>query len=292
MDRWEAEPNRRRNVLCPHGIPGGATKDTCSECQVQRLQEEEERKAREQAKNQEVQEEIRRYEIETAAVRFNQDQYNAYIQRQSRNIEFLQSVSPQKFEDLMAEMFTALGWMVEQTPYTNDSGMDAVLLKDERKFLLECKRYGKDNVVGRPTLNAFLGVMTAQKAEGGFFVTTSRFSSPAREFAMVNGIILVDSTSLLIMMDSAYPAKEDAEVLQLMCSVCGDVVTFQNAESKTLSYEKGCLCRNGHLVKGKSIALLLQSKLSAPKTKVVKPAQSQTTKRSSRKPYRRYRRRY
>lgn len=287
VSEWLDLKDWQRNARCPHGVPRGASTGACSRCRAQQLQAKEERRAREQARNQELEEQMRRYDMEAAASRFNQGQYKAYIQRQSRNIDFLRSVSPQKFEDLIAEMFTALGWAVEQTPYTNDSGMDAILQKDNRKFLLECKRYGKDNAVGRPTLNAFLGVMTAQKAEGGFFVTTSRFSFPAKEFAKDNGITPIDSTSLLLMMDKAYPAKEDAEMLRLMCSVCGDIVDFQDADDKTLSYKKGRLCRNEHIIEDKSISLLLKSNLPASKTKVAKPVRSQAAKRSSKKSYRR-----
>lgn len=286
---WQAELKQELSSPCPHGIFGGIAKDLCEECRAQRLRDEKERRIKEQEK---LQEEIRQYETRAAAVRFNQNQYKVYINRQSRNIDFLRSVPPQKFEDLVAEMFSVLGWAVQQTPYTNDSGMDAILVKDDRKFLLECKRYGRDNVVGRPTLNAFLGVITAQKAEGGFFVTTSRFSSPAREFATANGITPIDSMSLLLMMDKAYPVNEEVEVLQLMCSVCGDVVDFQDADNEMVSYEKGRFCRNEHLVEGESLASLLRSKMSVQNTKVVKPAQSRTAKRPSRKPYRRHRRRY
>lgn len=284
---WEAELKQRRNAPCPHGVPGGITKDLCSECRTQRLQAEEERKAKEQVK---TQEEVRRYETEMTAVRFNQDQYKTYIQRQGQNIDFLRSVPPQKFEDLVAEMFAVLGWAVQQTPYTNDSGMDAILLREDRKFLLECKRYGKDNVVGRPILNAFLGVMTAQKADGGFFVTTSRFSSPAEEFAVNNNIILVDSTRLILMMDEAYPPQADAEMLRLMCSVCSDIVDFQDVDSRKLFYEEERFCKNGHVVKRRNVALMLFNNLSAPETKPARP----TLKKSyapKRKSYRRYRRR-
>lgn len=191
-------------------------------------------------------------------------------------------------------MFSALGWVVQQTPYTNDSGMDALLTKENRKFLLECKRYGKDNVVGRPTLNAFLGVMTAQKAEGGFFVTTSSFSLPAKEFAASNNITLVDATRLVVMMDEVYPPQDDAEMLRLMCSLCGDIVNFQRLDGRRLLYGEERFCGNGHSVKMKSVALMLLSELSAQGTTSAKPVvkKSYASKHSTRKLYRRYRRRY
>lgn len=68
LREWEAELRQRQNVPCPHGVPGGVVKDLCLECRAQWVRAEEERKAKEQAK---LQEEMRRYETEMTAVRFN-----------------------------------------------------------------------------------------------------------------------------------------------------------------------------------------------------------------------------
>jgi HJR/Mrr/RecB family endonuclease len=67
----------------------------------------------------------------------------------------LRELSPSHFEDEMARMFERLGYLVQQTPYVNDRGRDAILQKDGDKFLLECKRYGKKVGSGAPTYRNF-----------------------------------------------------------------------------------------------------------------------------------------
>ena len=61
-----------------------------------------------------------------------------------------------------------MGYDVEQTPYTNDGGRDAVAQKDGRVFLIECKRYAADRTVGRPELQKLFAAMTEANADGGF----------------------------------------------------------------------------------------------------------------------------
>jgi restriction endonuclease Mrr len=71
------------------------------------------------------------------------------------NLDDLHRLSPQQFENAVAQLFVRLKYDVRQTPHTNDYGRDAILFKNGKKHVCQCKRYGKTNKVGRPELQQF-----------------------------------------------------------------------------------------------------------------------------------------
>jgi restriction system protein len=64
------------------------------------------------------------------------------------------------------------------------------------------KRFGKGNTVGRPEVQAFVGSLVGRGATKGVFVTTSTFSSQARDFVqhLAQRVILIDGQSLADLM--------------------------------------------------------------------------------------------
>lgn len=62
------------------------------------------------------------------------------------------------------------------------------------KVYIQAKRYAEDNAVDRPTIQAFLGALAGRRASKGVFLTTSRFSRVAREFAASasDSLVLID----------------------------------------------------------------------------------------------------
>ena len=149
-DSW-----KRRPSLCPHGIRGGATNGRCSKCADARLREQQEYE--------------RRANLQSAATHLRQQEANRLSGCLAPNLEELRTLSPQRFEDAVAQMFERLGYSVEQTPYVNDQGRDAILHKDGSKFLVECKRYKAHNTVGRPEIQKFHSAVMVENATKGFF---------------------------------------------------------------------------------------------------------------------------
>jgi restriction system protein len=64
------------------------------------------------------------------------------------------------------------------------------------------KRYAPDRTVGRPDIQAFVGALHGAQADRGIFVTTSRFSSDATDYAdRVNArLVLIDGNALARLM--------------------------------------------------------------------------------------------
>jgi hypothetical protein len=153
------------------------------------------------------------------------------------------SLSPNEFEDAVATMFSKLGYSIQQTPYVSDHGKDAIAQKDGRKYVIECKRYGKDKSIGRPMLQKLFATMNEEKADGGFFVSTGQFTNTAIDYAKEYNIKLIDVDQLSLMMQQAFPEKNSIDLIKVMCLQCGVTVEFSLRKHEI---EKTCI--RGHKV--------------------------------------------
>jgi len=124
----------------------------------------------------------------------------------------IRSVTPTFFERLVLDLLHAMGYGAGRDDLTttnggSDGGIDGVISLDRlglEKVYVQAKRYAEDNPVGRPTIQAFLGVLAGRRATKGVFITTSRFSKEAREFARAasDSLVLIDGEQLAeLMMD-------------------------------------------------------------------------------------------
>lgn len=70
------------------------------------------------------------------------------------------------------------------------------------QIYVQAKRYSADNAVQRPELQGFIGALAGRGASQGVFVTTSRFSAGAREYAasIPQRIVLIDGPRLAELM--------------------------------------------------------------------------------------------
>ena len=221
---------------CPHGVRGGKTQDLCDRCVS-------ERKDLEEGLRRERGFQERRERIDFAADGLARRERLRLAKSLKWNIEELRSLSWQDFEDEIARMFERMGFTVEQTPYVNDKGRDAILRKDGQKYLLECKRYGERNVSGRPDLQKFHSAIITDHAVSGFFVTTGRFSNEAKEFASTSGkMTLFDQDELTRMMFDSKPNAADDDLYRSICRQCEETVYHRLRAPRSIK------CSNGHLV--------------------------------------------
>jgi hypothetical protein len=136
------------------------------------------------------------------------------------------SMGPFVFEDAIARLFGALGYEVKQTPYSNDGGKDAILRKDGKKYVVECKRYDRGRTTGRRDLQVLLAAMHDEGADGAFFVTTGQFARTAIEYARENDIKIYDGDHLPILINQAFTSDSPLPKALVMCERCGEVVHF------------------------------------------------------------------
>jgi hypothetical protein len=154
-------------------------------------------------------------------------------------------MTPLQFESTICELFRKLGYRVTQTPFVNDGGKDAIAHKGGETFLIECKRYGSTNSIGRRDLQIFIAAIQGKNAAKGFYVNTGIFTRTAREFAQKNRVVLHDRHNLPTLIAEAYPAGAEASQYRVICPECGDVVSMPLSDEPSTHW-----CVNGHSVPG------------------------------------------
>lgn len=125
-------------------------------------------------------------------------------------LENLLAVTPARFEIIVLDVLHQLGYGghrddLQQTGGTGDGGIDGIISLDKlglEKIYVQAKRW--QGTVGRPELQAFYGALAGQKAKRGIFITTSSFTTQAKDFAKtVEGMVLIDGVKLVqLMMDN------------------------------------------------------------------------------------------
>lgn len=103
----------------------------------------------------------------------------------SQNPKLLYNLSSYDFERVIARMFEKQGFSVEITPRTRDGGKDIFIAKQGLAsflFYVECKKYAPNKPVGIDVIQRLYGVISAEKANGGFIATTSYFTKPAEDY--------------------------------------------------------------------------------------------------------------
>jgi HJR/Mrr/RecB family endonuclease len=113
-------------------------------------------------------------------------------------LEYLVHMDPTAFERHVMTFFEKDGYPVGVTSRSNDFGVDGYVLHPDGLIIVQCKRYGPQNPVGRPEVQQFKGVIEEQHAYRGFLVSTSRFTREASQSAeKSNRVVLVDGDELV-----------------------------------------------------------------------------------------------
>jgi hypothetical protein len=96
----------------------------------------------------------------------------------------LEDLNWENFELLVGEIFRRKGFEVEiSSGLGADGGKDLTLRRDGEVRLVQCKFLSADNKVSVMAMREFYGLIVAEKAKRGIFMTTGIYSREAREFA-------------------------------------------------------------------------------------------------------------
>lgn len=125
-------------------------------------------------------------------------------------LERLLGREPAFFERAVVDLLVAMGYggtggLATATQLVNDGGIDGIIDQDVlglNKVYIQAKRYAVDNSVGRPELQGFVGALSG-KSDRGVFITTSRFSPGAVDYAERQSstrLILIDGARLTDLM--------------------------------------------------------------------------------------------
>jgi restriction system protein len=124
----------------------------------------------------------------------------------------LRAISPSAFEQFIVDLLVAIGYggthreAAERLGRSGDGGVDGVIREDKLglgMIYIQAKRYAEDNSVGAPAIQGFAGALLSNGATKGVFVTTSRFTSQARDMTSTyktHRIVLIDGPELARLM--------------------------------------------------------------------------------------------
>ncbi|BAM70350.1 restriction endonuclease [Methanothermobacter sp. CaT2] len=124
-------------------------------------------------------------------------------------LEKIMSCSPEFFEKLVVDLLLKMGYGGSRRDAgkaigkIGDGGIDGIIKEDKLgldTIYIQAKRW--QDTVSRPEIQKFAGALQGQKARKGVFITTSKFSDKAREYAssIDNRIVLIDGDELAQLM--------------------------------------------------------------------------------------------
>lgn len=110
-----------------------------------------------------------------------------------RNLTEIDTMSGGEFEDYVAGLCRRDGCTkVRRVGGANDQGADVRgHLPDGRSMVVQCKRYAPHRTVPSPEMRQLLATKVHFGADAAIFVTTTRFSGAAHDFARQHGILAV-----------------------------------------------------------------------------------------------------
>lgn len=125
-------------------------------------------------------------------------------------LERLRGQAPGFFEQVVLDLLIAMGYggtegQATLTRLSRDGGIDGVIDQDALglgRIYVQAKRYAEGNSVGRPDVQGFVGALQGQRSNQGVFITTSRFTSDAAQYAAAlnSRVILIDGERLARLM--------------------------------------------------------------------------------------------
>ena len=120
-----------------------------------------------------------------------------------------------RFEAVVETLFAQAGFATRSQPHGADGGVDVWLYSlhhadgDAPVSIVQCKQWMRHKV-GVKEVRELRGVMAQHGIVRGQFVTTSDFTTDAREFAEGNGIGLHDVDGLLRLIATRQPKQQEA----------------------------------------------------------------------------------
>lgn len=140
--------------------------------------------------------------------------------------ELINSLEWKRFEELCAEYFKEKGYKAVVTRQGADGGIDIHLFKDSYSLtkvfgIVQCKAWNSYKVGVKPVRELF-GVMAAEKAPLGIFMTSGLYTKEAEEFSAGKHLKLITGRSLLELIQ-ALPKENQQALLKKITT--GDYVT-------------------------------------------------------------------
>lgn len=126
-------------------------------------------------------------------------------------LDYVTKSTPGFFEKLVVELLVNMGYggsrrdAARAVGQSGDEGIDGIIDEDRLgldTIYIQAKKWKNDSSVGRPEIQKFVGALQGKRAKKGIFITTSRFTESAKEYAfnIDTKIVLIDGQRLTDLM--------------------------------------------------------------------------------------------
>ncbi|WP_080509902.1 restriction endonuclease [Halorubrum saccharovorum] len=110
-------------------------------------------------------------------------------------------MDPYEFEQLIAELLEEWGWESVVTSGSNDKGVDISVSRSApfpQKYAIQVKQNSEGNRIGSPKIQQYSSILNQEDSvDGVVVITTSSFTSQAREISTNLGVKLLDGDDLI-----------------------------------------------------------------------------------------------
>ena len=179
--------------------------------------------------------------------------YNSWRKRRlldsQEDLDSIRSLSWKELEELVGEAYRRQGYTVKENDGVGpDGGIDLILSKNGRTFLVQCKQW-RSWKIGVKIVREMYGLMAANHASGAIIITSGIFTQEAKSFAAGKPIDLIEGSQLANMITSVQrkpvqdPQPKDAERSSApVCPMCGAEMVLRTATRGKYAGEKfwGC----------------------------------------------------
>jgi HJR/Mrr/RecB family endonuclease len=115
------------------------------------------------------------------------------------SIQDIDSMNGFEFENVLAKLFTKMGYSVEQTKLSGDQGADLIIKRINKKTVVQAKRYSGN--VSNKAVQEIVASIKHYKADEGMVVTNSFFTKSAIKLADTNDVSLINRNKLSELID-------------------------------------------------------------------------------------------
>lgn len=123
----------------------------------------------------------------------------------------LQEIDPYEFERLLAQLFRKMGYIVEETQFSHDRGIDLIIRISHfglsHAWIVQAKRYTES--VGVKAIREYSSLRYRDRVDGVIIATTSYFTREAQEEAAEHNVKLIDGNLLAEMLNHYLPEQRD-----------------------------------------------------------------------------------
>jgi hypothetical protein len=141
------------------------------------------------------------YEVEMQVLRMEKRLENSSAPT-TFTIDSIDNMTGVEFEVFLMDLFSKIGYRVEQTKSTGDQGVDILAYKKDECIAVQAKCYA--STVGNSAIQEVVAGIRFYNADKGYVVTNNYFTAAAKELANINGITLWDRDKLSDLINLLY----------------------------------------------------------------------------------------